>query len=342
MEFFNRIPYRAYLFLAVTISAAAGAVTRQLINLGAQLAAGGHNPISFCNVLFVGNLCALLLLFSLYRQDLFPSVLKQLTPRNWLMLFLVAVLSGALAPALFFSALELTPVNNIILISRLEPPLALALAVFILGDRVNTWVVAGALLSFLGVALTVLLQAPGAEAMTMMSWQVGTGEFYVIAAAIVSAISAIISKISLDQVSLGLFTTFRMAVGTIVFFAVVLVLFSPSHFMDVFHPRLWQWMLIYSAIIVVGGQLAWFAGLRRSHASEVSLANSVSPIAGILAAYFILGETPNMAQYMGGLVILAGIGLNQYGIMMQQAQPMGQVQDRSLKEADLEAGFKGL
>ena len=69
----TRIPGNAYLLLAVTIFGAAGAVTQRIIDLGAEHTLSGRNPISFCNLLFVGNLCALMLLIPLYRQQLHPS-----------------------------------------------------------------------------------------------------------------------------------------------------------------------------------------------------------------------------------------------------------------------------
>lgn len=119
-------------------------------------------------------------------------------------------------------------------------------------------------------------------------------------------------------------------------------LFGTVRFMDVFSPFLWQWMLLYSAIIVVGGQLCGFIGLKRTTASEVSFASSFSPLVGILAAYFILQESPTLAQYVGGSVILGGIVLNQIGVSRQQAVTPPVFQSPSAKEIDMEAGFKGL
>lgn len=342
LSILRRLPGRAYLLIAVLIFAASNSVTRRLIDLGEQMAAGGSNPISFCNVLFVGNLCALIVLVPIYWRDMQPSIWSQFSLRSWGSLVAVAVLSGALAPAFIFTALDLTPVNNVILISRIEPPLTLALSVLLLRERVNVWVVIGAILAFVGVALTVLLQDPSTVENPMMAGQLGRGELLVVGGSVAAAIATVISKVSLQQVPLGFFTTFRTALGTVVFFGAVLVLFSPSHFMDVFAPLLWQWMLIYGAIIVVGGQLAWFAGLRRSQAAEVSLANSFNPIAGILAAFLILGEAPTAAQYIGGVVILLGIVLNQIGVNQPMSPDKAPMPQRSMTEMDLEAGYKGL
>lgn len=339
---FNRIPGRAYLLIAILIFASANAVIRKLTDLGAQNLIDGRNAISFCNVLFVGNLCALIALIAIYGKQWNVESLKRLSWTDWLGLTGVAILSGALAPALTFMALDLTMVNNVVLIGRIEPPLILALSILLLGERVNKWVIAGAVVSFVGVSLTVLLQTPATDMVNMGGFQIGRGELFAAAGAIALAFSTIISKVKLRQIPLGIFSIYRMAMATFLFFVVVLVLFEPGHFVDVFSPFLWQWMLIYGMVIVVGGQLCWFKGLKATGAGDVSLASSFSPIAGILAAYFILGEAPTMAQYIGGAVIIGGIVLNQIGVFRNISQTVTPPPVNSDKEADMEIGFKGI
>lgn len=317
-------------------------MVRKLTELGAQNPIDGRNPISFCNVLFVGNLCALIVLFLVYRQQCTLDNLRSIPRKTWVGLTVISLLSGALAPSLVFMALDLTSVNNVVLIGRIEPPLILALSILLLGDRVNFWVIAGAIVSFVGVALTVLLQEPNPEMMDMAGLTIGRGELMAAAGAIALAISTIISKVALKQIPLGLFSIVRTTIGTIVFFIVVLILYTPVHFIDVFSPFLWQWMLVYGAVIVVGGQLCWFTGLKTAGAADVSLASSFSPIAGIVAAYLILSEAPTTAQYIGGSVILIGILLNQIGVFRKQSQPAPQPPVSPAKEMDIEVGFKGI
>ena len=108
--------------------------------------------------------------------------------------------------------------------------------------------------------------------------------------AISLAIANVVSKIKLDNIPLGIFTIFRTAVGTIIFFALTARIYGVGHFQDVFVPLVWQWMILYGAVIVVGGQLAWFKGLKETNAADVSVANSFNPIAGIIFAFLILGD----------------------------------------------------
>ncbi|MEM8718969.1 MAG: DMT family transporter [Cyanobacteria bacterium P01_G01_bin.39] len=329
----NKISGRGYLLIAILIFAAANSVTRKLTELGADNLINGHNPISFCNVLFVGNLCALAVLIAIYSSEFRSSHFRRLTLPDWISMTAVAILAGALAPAMFFFALEKTAVNNVVLIGRIEPPVTLALAVLILREKVNNLIVIGAILAFIGVILTIVLQPETNDMVTMGGFNIGRGELMTAIGAIALAIANIISKVKLDSIPLGLFTIYRTALGTVIFFCLAVKLYGYDHFTNVFTPILWQWMLLYGAIIVVGGQLAWLRGLQDTNAADVSLASSISPIAGIIAAFLILGEVPTMAHYIGGSVVIIGIVLNQIGTARLNSPKKGM---------DEQVGFKGI
>lgn len=340
----RQIPGQVYLWLAVLIFGASSAVTRKITEIGAQNFVGGQNPISLCNVLFVGNLCALLVLLLIHRQQWNRELWSRLSRREWLGLVMVATLSGALAPGLIFQALSLTPVTNVVLVSRLEPPLTLALSVWLLHDRVNGWQIMGAIAAFLGVALTVILQPVKEPLMQMAGFHLGVGELLAALGSVALAVATILGKKRLSKVPLGIFSIVRTGLGTMIFFIVALILYGQDHFMEAFSPFLWKWMLLYGAIIVVLGQSFWMAGLRASSVSTASIIGSFTPIAGILAAYWILGEVPTSAQYMGGGVILLGLVFSQVGLRRQMAR-MAQCQVSSAQVGqaiESHMGFKGI
>ena len=331
----NKISGRGYLLIAVLIFAVSNSLTRKITELGANNLIDGRNPISFCNVLFVGNLCALLALIIIYGKEWNPNSLTRLSVTDWIALVAVATLSGALAPAMFFFALEQTTVNNVVLIGRIEPPITLALSVLILKAKVNQQIVIGAILAFMGVVLTIVLQPSNSNVMSVAGMEIGRGELMTTVGAIAAAVSGIISKIKLAKIPLGIFTIFRTAVGTLIFFSLTVKLYGMAHFTDVFAPIVWQWMLLYGAVIVVGGQLAWLKGLKATSAADVSLASSISPIAGIVFAFLLLGEVPTMAHYIGGSVIILGIVLNHIGAARQR-------NSIDSKEMEGKVGFKGI
>ncbi|MBW4604088.1 MAG: DMT family transporter [Calothrix sp. FI2-JRJ7] len=339
----NRISGQICLWLAILIFGASSAITRKLTEIGAQHFIDARNPISLCNVLFVGNICALLILIPIYRRQWNKATLRKLSRKNWLNLTKVAILSGAIAPALIFQGLALTNVNNVVLIGRLEPPLTLALSVWLLKQRINIWETVGAVIAFIGVTLTIILQPP--QPMTHMGVHIGVGEILSAIGAMALAVSTIISKQHLSKIPLGIYSVFRTALGTIIFFFLALIIYGRDHFTDVFSPFLWQWMFVYGFVIVVLGQSFWIKGLKVSSVSVASLISSFTPLVGILAAYFILGETPTMAHYIGGSLILVGVLLSQIGIRRQASLRTGLpkiIFTSAQHKLETTIGFKGM
>lgn len=326
----RNLPGSLYLWCAILIFGAANSVTRKLTEIGAQRYIDGRNPVSFCNVLFVGNLCALLVLLIVYGKQCKLNRLRQISQNQWLYLTIASIMGGAIAPGLIFQALAITDVNNVVLIGRLEPPLTLAFSIFLLRDRVNFWEIIGAVVSFAGVFLTIALPSNVQSMVEMKNlFSFGLGETLTAIAAFALAASTIIGKVKISTVPLGIYSIYRTILGTIIFFVIALVVYGSHHFMDVFSPFLWKWMLIYGPVIVVVGQSCWIAGLRATSVSQASLIGSFTPVAAVIAAYLILGETPTFAQYIGGAVIFIGIVFSQFGILQQQSLQLKKAQNNS-------------
>jgi drug/metabolite transporter (DMT)-like permease len=338
---FRAIPSFAYLWLAVVIFATSNSIVKILIDLGSQNAIDGRNPITFCNLLCAGNMCAVLPLLVIYWKQWTFKVLRTLSLSDWASLILLALLTNTLAPWLFFYALDATTVTNVVLVSQIEPPLVLVFSLLILGEGFGLWAGFGALLCVVGVALSVLLQPNEG------SFMIGKGELFVALAAAINAFSTIIAKQRLSRIPMGIFTVFRNMVGTLVFFGIANYYYGPVHFVDLASPYLWKWMLLYGGIIIVGGQTLWFTGLKSARSLDVSLASSSTPIAGVLAAFLILGEQPVTGQYIGGAVLICGIII---GLLASRSRsketkqiPIKKVDETSSEvKAERGTGFKGI
>ncbi len=105
---FARIPGPAFLWFAVLVFAASNSVVRLLSDLGAQNAIDGRNAISFCNLLFAGNACAVVVLSVAYRRQWTVENLRLLSKADWTSLLVLALLTGCIAPW-FFSSRWTTP-----------------------------------------------------------------------------------------------------------------------------------------------------------------------------------------------------------------------------------------
>lgn len=322
-----------WLWVSILIYAASNSVVAKIGQLGAMHPINGHNPISFCNLLFAGNLIAGITLFLVYRKDWRFDIIKATPFKDWICMFVIILMSGVLAPAFFFIALMTTDVTNVVLISTLDVPLTLIFAFLMFREKPSHYGFWGALVATLGiVAIFALNTGPMTNEMTMMTLDVGNpavnhflqtfpkaGEILTGLATLMGVIAILLSRKLLESVSVGVFSVFRMLAGLILFSIIVLSVFGPHHFDDLFSPFLWIWMVVYGAIIIVFGQITWFKGIKGgASSSDISVATALTPIAGTLFAFIILREIPSTAQYIGGGIIILGIIISLFGTIREE------------------------
>jgi len=337
----NHIPSSIYLAIAVLIFASSNSITRILNDIGLHNLIDGRNPISLCNVLFVGNICGLGLMIPLFYRDWSQTILKSITRKDWISLTITSIFTGAIAPALIFTAIGNTSIANVVLIGRIEPILTLILSVWLLGLRLDVWTIAGSLASLGGVVVTILLGGSGTM-MTMAGFQIGTGEIFVAIASVITAISSVTNKLQLQSIPLGIFTIYRNLLGTVIFFVIANIFYGKEHFADAFTPLLWQWMLLYALVIVVIARLCWLEGLKKATPTELNLATSLNPILSIFMAYVILSQVPTLAQYYGLSLLIIGVILNFIGNQHQGKMKQKVAKSTDIEKMDTAIGFRGV
>lgn len=127
-------------------------------------------------------------------------------------------------------------------------------------------------------------------------------------------IADLFSRKLLQTIKVGVFSVVSMFAAVAIFTFIVIAAFGVHHFDDLFSPFLWEWMIVYGAIIVVLSEMTWIKGLKNgATSSDISVANAVSPVAGIIFAFIIIQEIPNSAQIIGGIIIMLGIVISLYG-----------------------------
>ena len=99
----GRIPGPVLLWFAVLVFGVAGSVVRILVDLGAQHTIDGRNAISFCNLLFAGNACAVVVLVAVHRKQWTRENLRKLSWSDWCVLLVLAILANCIAPGCFSS-----------------------------------------------------------------------------------------------------------------------------------------------------------------------------------------------------------------------------------------------
>ncbi|MEM7594883.1 MAG: DMT family transporter [Cyanobacteria bacterium P01_A01_bin.83] len=303
--FLSKANPKLLLTLSRVLAAARPAILAFLIAQGSSLA--GENteiPISFCNVLFVGNLCAAIAVCLGFNFKQIIRELKTLKSKTLLQLLLNGCLA-ALLSSLIFLGLEYTSVTNSILISRLGPVLYAVVGTLLLGRKISKFELVGFSLIVVGI---------GAITLRENNFQLNRGDALILASAVVYACTSLIGKAALTKkCSLQVVVFTRNFISAIVFFIIAVILFGFSHFGDVFSGGLWVVMSIYGLIMIVLAELFWYSGLKQLNSKTVGAITSLSPIFGIGFAYFINDESPSKVQFSALVVILFGLFISKLG-----------------------------
>lgn len=289
------------LLAAVALLAAATPVLKWLqVNRPLGVA---PETINFCNVLFVGNFAAGFVALLTFRPARIQRELSQATPATWGLLAINALFAVAI-PTLVFSALAYTSVTNVVLLGRFESVVFAVASAVVLRQKIGRMPAIGYAVIVLGILALVLIQA---------DWKLMKGELFVLIAAVLQGIAALVAKRTLKTVDLGLFVFFRNAASAVLFFVVGSVHFGIEHFAHAWGPGLWGMMLVYAAVVTVLGQLAWYRSVADLPATTVANGSMLTPALGILFAFLLLSEVPTGAQWTGAAVVFAGMVLTRMG-----------------------------
>ena len=323
-----------FAWAAVLIYAASNSIVALLVDIGTtNPVAAGRNAITYCNLLFLGSLISVIPMVAIFRKDWTRAKLSRLDRRDWGILTVSAFLSSALTPGLFFYALENTTVTNVVLVGRIEPPLFLLATWLFLGERLNPWAMCAGLVALVGAALMIGMRGDGAL------FRFGAGEMAAGAATLSFIASTLVTRLGLKEVPLGIFSIYRTILGTLLYFLLAIYLFGPAHFQDLFAPVVLKWIWIYAIVVILIGQFSWNLGLKYARSGDVSLATSFSPLAGILFAMALLGETPGPGLIPGGAIIVLGIAIGQIG--RRSSRQARRTAARRALEHESTVNFKG-
>ncbi|WP_424102308.1 DMT family transporter [Moorena producens] len=318
----NNLNPKLLLVVSRALAALRPSVIAFLIANASMLSGGKETPISFCNVLFVGNLCASLAVVAFFGAIPILNELRKLNVKLLLGLFINGCLA-ALLSALIFLGLQHTTVTNAVLLGRFGPVLyALAGAIFF-GKRILKWEWIG--FSLIGVGIVAIV-------FTSSNYQINQGDLLILGSTFLYAVTSIIGKLTLSKHnSLSVIVFSRNFISAVIFFAIASYLFGPSHFGDVFSGQLWMVMSIYALIIIVITQFLWYAALEKLDSKTVGKWTVLSPVFGIVYALVLNGERPSLMQVIAFIVIMIGVSITNFS--KQQPQPTQEIAARGESSA---------
>lgn len=255
-------------------------------------------------VVFVESVVVAILLTPIFLKNF--SKLKNLTYKDWLAFFLVALLGGAIGTMAITKALFYVNYVNlsiVILIQKLQPVFALILAGILLKEKLSKRFFFWAVLAIIGAYfMTFGFYLPDLK----------TGDKTVLAAifALIAALgfssSTVLSKRALRNVGFELGTYLRFAFSTIIMLIIVLSSGNITHISEISLEQVYVFLII---AFTTGGTaiFLYYYGLKRISASVATICELAFPLTAVILEYLLHDNIMRPVQWIGAFVLLFSI-----------------------------------
>jgi len=207
---------------------------------------------------------------------------------------------------LFMYGLSYTTASNSSLFISSSPLFAVLLLALMKKTRVTAPVIAGLMLSSVGVLL-IIANKPGG---ILISAHAVAGDLLTLCAALFWALYTVRAKPLLERYSAVKVTAYSMASGT--------VMLLPLGAFDLLHQS-WAtisfnaWAALAFSAIVSGGIAftLWYDGVKKLGVARTSVYHYLVPFVAVAFAALFLGERISFVQVLGGVLTLTGVFLVQ-------------------------------
>ena len=231
-----------------------------------------------------------------------PAALLVRRPRMpWAIVAAYGIAIGVIQYGLLFLGMQLgMPAGLSSLVIQLQVFFTIFLAFAFFSERPNRWQVAGAGIAFAGIAVIAAERLQGTALLPLL---------LTIAAAVCWGLGNMASK-KAGRVDMLSFICWSALVPPIPLLAASLLLEGPGAIPAAFEAITWRGIgsiafMSYAATIFGFGVWAWL--LSRYPASQVSPFALFVPVAGILSAALLLGETISLIEVIGSVLVFAGL-----------------------------------
>jgi drug/metabolite transporter (DMT)-like permease len=234
------------------------------------------------------------------------SRLRAMPARGWLALALVAFTGGLLGTLAIVKALFLVDFNQlsvVVLLQKLQPVFALALAAILLGERISARFLAAALVALAGAyLLTFGLSMPDASE-DSISLQAAI--LAIVAAAAFGA-ATVLGKMLLDTLDFkdATFARYGMTSAMALLYLVVWGIGLP--FGEITGAN-WVMILIISLTTGSGAIFLYYYGLTRVRASVATICELCLPLSAVLLDYIVNDSTLGAWQWLGAGLLVGAI-----------------------------------
>lgn len=232
--------------------------------------------------------------------------LKNLRTKDWAAFFIVALLGGAIGTMAITKALfyvNFVNLSIVILIQKLQPVFAVALAALFLKEKPTREFFLWAALAIIGAYfMTFGLKMPNISTGDKTAIAAG----FALIAAVSFASSTVFSKRALRNVSFQMGTYLRFVITSLIMLIFVLALGQTNNLSEITTDQIWIFLLI---AFTTGGAaiFLYYYGLKNISASVAAICELAFPLVAVLLEYLIHDNILRPVQWVGAVVLLFSI-----------------------------------
>ncbi len=263
---------------------------------GRQAFAQGLIPGELLSLRFLTS-AVILFVFFLARFALVRRWSLQVSRRELLNCLGLGVFGYAVFSSCFFMALHYISASLTVLLLYLYPCFVAVASHFILGERLLLKDVYALVLSTVGLLLVV-----GSEYQVTSITGIALG----LGSALVYAAYILYSRKTLQQTSAWA-SVFYIQLGAGGVLAIIN--FNDISRVTEIYAQSWALLLWIAVLCTLIAMALFLSGLRKLRSTEVSILSNTEPLTGLVVAALLLGERLSTLQYLGGVLIIAGLCL---------------------------------
>ena len=216
-------------------------------------------------------------------------------------LFKVSFIGSTLQYGLTYNGLNIIDASSAVLLVQLEVPFGILIAFFLLKEIPRIKNLIGLVIAFIGVF--ILTGAPNLEGKYF-------GVLLTLSGAFTWSLGAVMAKSLSKKIgAFALMTWLCVFSGPLLILISTIVNGNPIQY--ILSANFYSWItVIYLGFIMQPiAYGAWYYVLRRYPVNKIMPVLLLLPVTGLLTAIFLLGEEPSKQVFLGGAIIVFGVGL---------------------------------
>ena len=216
-------------------------------------------------------------------------------------LFKVSFIGNTLQYGLTYNGLNIIDASSAVLLIQLEVPFGILIAFFLLKEIPSIKNIIGLVIAFFGVF--ILTGAPNLEGKYF-------GVLLTLSGAFTWSLGAVMAKpLSKKIGALALMTWLAVFSGPMLILISVIVNGNPIQYILIANFNSWLTVLYLGFFMQPAAYGAWYYVLSKYPVNKVMPVLLLLPITGLITAIFLLGEDPPKQVFLGGTVIVLGVGM---------------------------------